>query len=176
MRAKKVEINRAPVLTLWAAVVAERLGYDPDTALTLGKAVAGLNAQSKGKRIGIFGPGKENPIKVRRKHEKQNKEMSLSLLGRPLTVIRTSEGLRASIKGKMIEPKSVQDYLCLKFGDDLGVVRKAMETLSHAYDKEDLALRAYSLYEKFRPAIPKGEKGWGAHGTLDLSRIVSLTP
>jgi hypothetical protein len=29
------------VLTLWAAVVAERLGHPPDTALTLGGAVAG---------------------------------------------------------------------------------------------------------------------------------------
>lgn len=42
-----VTINRAPVLTLWAAVVAERLGFDHDEALTLGKAVAGLTAQSK---------------------------------------------------------------------------------------------------------------------------------
>ncbi len=34
-----VEINRAPVLTLWATIVAEREGHDPETALTLGKAV-----------------------------------------------------------------------------------------------------------------------------------------
>jgi len=40
----KIRINRAPVLTLWAAVVAERLGFDRDTALTLGQAVAGLSA------------------------------------------------------------------------------------------------------------------------------------
>ena len=51
-----VQINRAPVLTLWATVVAERLGYSRDEALTLGKAVAGLNAQSKGRRLGIFKP------------------------------------------------------------------------------------------------------------------------
>lgn len=44
--AKKLQINRAPVLTLWVVVVAERLGYDESAALTLGKAVAGLNAQS----------------------------------------------------------------------------------------------------------------------------------
>ena len=43
-----ITINRAPVLTLWAAVVAERLGFDRDEALTLGRAVAGLNAYSKG--------------------------------------------------------------------------------------------------------------------------------
>ena len=39
-----VSINRAPVLTLWAAVVAERLGFDREEALTLSKAVAGLTA------------------------------------------------------------------------------------------------------------------------------------
>ena len=43
-----IKINRAPVLTLWAAVVAERLGFDRATALTLGQAVAGLSAHAKG--------------------------------------------------------------------------------------------------------------------------------
>lgn len=47
MGSARIRINRAPVLTLWAAVVAERLGYEEETALTLGKAVAVLNAQSK---------------------------------------------------------------------------------------------------------------------------------
>lgn len=41
-----VAINRAPVLTLWAAIVAERLGFDWEEALTLGRAVAGLNTYS----------------------------------------------------------------------------------------------------------------------------------
>lgn len=39
-RAETVRINRAPVPTLWAAVVADRLGFDRDTAPTLGQAVA----------------------------------------------------------------------------------------------------------------------------------------
>jgi hypothetical protein len=43
-----VMVNRAPVLTLWAAVVAEVLGFEHDEALTLGRAVAGLNTYSKG--------------------------------------------------------------------------------------------------------------------------------
>lgn len=33
-----IRINRAPVLKLWATVVAERLGFEHDEALTLGKA------------------------------------------------------------------------------------------------------------------------------------------
>ena len=44
MTTKTILINRAPVLTLWAAVVAERLGFNRDEALSLGKALAGLTA------------------------------------------------------------------------------------------------------------------------------------
>jgi hypothetical protein len=57
MPAPTISINRAPVLTLWAAVVAKRLGFDEDEALSLGKALAGLNAQAKGRRLGIPGEG-----------------------------------------------------------------------------------------------------------------------
>jgi hypothetical protein len=56
---RTVLVNRAPVMTLWASVVAERLGFDRDEALSLGRAVAGLNAQSKGWRIGVFKPHEE---------------------------------------------------------------------------------------------------------------------
>jgi hypothetical protein len=48
-----IRVNRAPVLTLWATVVAERLGYPPDTALTLGRFVAGSSARAKARRLGI---------------------------------------------------------------------------------------------------------------------------
>ncbi|HKI85544.1 MAG TPA: hypothetical protein VKA53_02245 [Thermoanaerobaculia bacterium] len=51
-----ITINRAPVLTLWAAVVAERLGFEWEEALTVGRAVAGLNAYAKGVRLGLFTP------------------------------------------------------------------------------------------------------------------------
>jgi len=53
---RTIRINRAPVLTLWAAVVAERLGFDHEAALTMGRAVAGLNAYSKGVSLGLFEP------------------------------------------------------------------------------------------------------------------------
>ena len=47
-----VVVNRAPVLTLWAAVVAERLGHPAETALTLCRAVAGSAARVKARNIG----------------------------------------------------------------------------------------------------------------------------
>jgi len=39
---------------------------------------------------------------------------------------------------------------------------------------EELAAGAYGLYEQFRPAIPAGESGWGAAGTLSLAKIRKL--
>ena len=41
-------VNRAPVLTLWAAIAAERLGPPPNTALGLASAIAGTVARTKG--------------------------------------------------------------------------------------------------------------------------------
>jgi hypothetical protein len=46
-----IRVNRAPVLTLWAAVVAERLGYPPDTALTPGRFVTGSSARAKAETL-----------------------------------------------------------------------------------------------------------------------------
>ena len=71
MAQDRILINRAPVLTLWAAVVAERLGFDRKEAFSLGKAVAGLTAQSKGRRLGIFTP---IPAVVRKVREQQRDE------------------------------------------------------------------------------------------------------
>ena len=82
MTSDAFRINRAPVLTLWASVVAESLGFDPDEALTLGKALAGLTAQSKGQRLGIFTPSPEAVRKERAKKAKAAGVLRVALLGR----------------------------------------------------------------------------------------------
>jgi len=172
MVVKAVTINRAPVLTLWATVVAERLGFSRDEALTLGKAVAGLNAQSKGRRLGIFHPSKEEPARAREREA--GEVFFIQMVGRPVPAINTEDGLRAAIKGKPIDPGSVGRYLEKKFGEDLSAVREAMEALAEAFDPQELAGKSYSLYREFRPQIPAGKRGWGAKGELNLDYIRSL--
>ena len=95
MTRKKIKINRAPVLTLWAAVVAARLGYEQNTSLTLGKAVAGLNAQSKGRRLGIYEEKKETDAEKDKKPAKQASLEFIELLGRGIPVVKTAKGMRA---------------------------------------------------------------------------------
>ena len=46
-----------------------------------------------------------------------------------------------------------------------------MWKLAKAYRPKELADEAYSLYEKFRPEIPAGQRGWGAEGELDLELL-----
>jgi len=163
-------VNRAPVLTLWAAVVAEALGFEHDEALTLGRAVAGLNAYSKGVSLGLFQPA---PKEVKEQRQKMRKEemVTIDLLHRAVPAKRTDEGLRALSGESPIHPGSVQRYLESKFGDALDEVYKAMVDLAKSIELSRLAEKAYGLYEKFRPAIPPGKKGWGASGKLDLDLI-----
>jgi uncharacterized membrane protein len=169
-----VTVNRAPVLTLWASVVAERLGFDRAEALTLGKTVAGLNAQSKGRALGIFAPSKKAEAERRRKGLRQGETTSVLLLHRAVPCVRTADGLRALNKDRPVEPDSVERYLAAKFGDALAATRRAMEQLARAMDPETLAEKAYGLYEAFRPEVPKGTRGWGKAGVLSLERIRSL--
>jgi len=165
-------INRAPVLTLWATTVAERLGFDRDEALSFGKAVAGLNAQSKGQRLGIYKPAPQEVKKARAR--KRGEEFWVEICGRQVPAISTPDGIRAVLKSQPIDPNGVERYLESKFGESLGTVRSAMRSLAKAIRPEDLAKQAFSLYEGFRPAIPEGVRGWGAKGNLDIDRILSL--
>jgi len=174
MTREVVSVNRAPVLTLWAAVVAERLGYDHEASLTLGKAVAGLNAQSKGRRLGIFKPA-ERPEEAPPKKARPGEQFWVQLLGRVIPATATPGGIRAIVEDRTIEPRSVERYLEGKFGEALESVRRVMADLARAYKPEDLARQAFSLYERFRPAIPEGVRGWGAKGELDLDRIRALS-
>jgi hypothetical protein len=163
-------VNRAPVLTLWASVVAERLGYDREAALSLGKALAGLNAQSKGRRLGIYKPA-ERVEGAPPKKARLGEELWVELLGRPIPAKTTEKGIRAVDQDRPIEAAGVERYLAGKFGEALQAVRKAMDELARVFKPEELAVRAFSLYERFRPAIPEGVGGWGAKGELDLNAI-----
>jgi hypothetical protein len=172
MTEHNILINRAPVLTLWATTVAERLGFDQDEALSVGKAVAGLNAQSKGQRLGIFKPV---PQEVKRaRAQKRGEEFLIEICGRQVPAINTPNGVRAVIKNQPIDAMSVERYLESKFGSSLGTARSAMRDLAKAFRPEQLRTNAFRLYEEFRPAIPAGVRGWGAKGSLDIDRIRSL--
>src|SRR5512134_3475921 len=135
-----LRINRAPVLTLWAAVVAERLGWPVETALTCGQAVAGMTAHAKGVRLGIYARSEHRP------HEPAppppagaiGAVHNIALLGRNVPVVQTKAGLRAVSKGEIAKPEAVTRYLAGRFGDALESAREAMQRLAASVPAEDL--------------------------------------
>ena len=169
-----VQVNRAPVLTLWAAVVAERLGHDPETAITLGRAVAGLSARAKAKAIGIAEEGHESGDlrdEARKQGQGRHRQKAVHLLGRDLPVVEVDGSLRALDHDKPASAQAAAGYVRRAFGEHLASVRKAMEELGSTLDPDELNRVAFRLYERVRPEVAAGTKGWGAKGVLDLARI-----
>jgi hypothetical protein len=46
-----------------------------------------------------------------------------------------------------------------------------MDRLVRSYEPKELGERAFELYERFRPKIPAGVKGWGAQGKQGVGVI-----
>src|SRR3954454_5168634 len=108
--ADMIRINRAPVLTLWAAVVAERLGFDRATAPTLGQAAAGLSAYARGVSLGVI---EKRPKLVREQSDRlaKGEQFRVDLLGLGVPAVRTPDGLRAVNKGKPGSSVQIERYL-----------------------------------------------------------------
>ena len=150
--------------------MAELLGIEHEEALSIGRPVEGLNAYSKGVSLGLFRPTSKEVKEQRRKMRKEE-TVSIDLLHRAVPAKHTDEGLRGLSGESPIHPQSVQKYLESKFGDALEEVSRAMLELAKSLPHSQLAENAYALYERFRPEIPPGKKGWGASGKLDLDLI-----
>jgi len=170
-----LKINRAPVLTLWAAIVAMRLGHPQDTALTLGRAVAGSAARVKARSIG----------REERKADRDADTPELRpdhvtapvfLLGKNIRLLPNADGeLRAADGDQPADPAAVQRYLAKAFSNRLDAVRDAMDELAGRYEPADLNRIGFRLYERFRPEVPAGKTGWGARGELDIDKILAAT-
>jgi hypothetical protein len=129
---KQVLINRAPVLTLWVAVVAEREGYTFEEGLSFGKFISGLFARTKGKRIGIFDDEMESEVQKaaekggskNRKKRKLDEVERFEVFGMKLPGKRLESGLRPAVQnGKPIYPNVVNAYLHRASGVDFDPVK-----------------------------------------------------
>jgi hypothetical protein len=169
----EILINRAPVFTLWGTVVARHMGYAEDEALSLAKVMAGLTAQQKGRRLGIYEGHDVGGSKVPCKTG-LGEVLWITLCERPVPARRMPEGIRGVQGADPEDPAKAAAYLQQKFGEHYPLVRQAMEELASSFAKEELEAKAYKMYEQFRPAIPAGRAGWGAKGKLDLAFIRGL--
>jgi hypothetical protein len=170
-----IQVNRAPFLTLWASVVARRLGYDEPESLTLGKAVAGQTAAAKGKRLGIYSArSPDEKGEIERKRDSLGAE-TIEFMDRRIACVRTQDGLRSLADARPVDPESVRRYLRSKFKEHLPTVEQLLTRLASTFEPNQLEREAMDLYMTLRPAVPAGSQGWGKPGILDLDGIDRLT-
>jgi hypothetical protein len=164
-------VNWAPVLTLWAAIVAERLRHPPDTALSLASYVAGTAARAKAQRLGIT----EDSDGARSKAEERatKKHETVRLLGRDIALAHDEDGvvLADGGDGKPQHSAPVRAYVEKAFGRRLAEVEAAMRKLAASLEPDELNHVGFHLYERFRPEVPADVRGWGAKGELDLGKV-----
>src|SRR5262249_41283648 len=101
----------------------------------------------------------------------KREEFRIDVCGRSIPAKKTPSGVRAVVGDKAIDPESVRAYLAKAFGDNLDAVRAAMTNLAAAFTPDTLAVKAFGLYEKCRPTVAGGQRGWGQKGQLDLELI-----
>ncbi|WP_043359083.1 hypothetical protein [Belnapia sp. F-4-1] len=169
MQETAIRVNRAPVLTLWAAVVAERLGHLPATALSLASVVAGTAARAKARRLGLA-EDRASPDQPGGAPAPARKVTRL--LGRDIPIAAGKDGALLAVRDGHPAPAApVEAYLARALGPHLGEVRAAMEGLADRLEPEELNRIGFRLYEAFRPEVPEDVSGWGAKGRLELARI-----
>jgi len=170
----EIVINRAPFLTLWASVVARRLGFDEDEALTLGRAVSGLTAQSKGRNLGVFTPASEEAREKVRADREAIDAGTVEMMNGAIPCVKTEDGLRALSKASPIDPAGVRKYLAGRFKGALSEVERKLVELAETFAPEELNAAAMDVYMRLRPNVPKGRAGWGKAGVLEIDKIDAL--
>ena len=96
-----IRVNRAPVLALWATVVAERLGYPPETGLPLGRFAAGSSARAKARRLGVSDEKQDAEERHARAAELKPRRQTARLLGRDIPLLAADDDtLHADDDGK----------------------------------------------------------------------------
>lgn len=168
-----VQINRAPVLDLWASVVTHFIYPDLEwkTCLSAGSAISTLCAISKGKAIGTIDPAEDSEKKDHEREERKKKEGELD----EIEVM----GFKLKVKNSLVlvsgKPKTENEAAQKKkFGEEqYERVKALMENCLQIWkgDEEELNGKAFKMYEKFRPGVAAGQQGWGRKGELEMDRL-----
>ncbi|KAJ2936939.1 hypothetical protein H1R20_g179, partial [Candolleomyces eurysporus] len=162
LKSKFIVVNRAPVMTAWATVVAERLNFKREEALSIE-----MNAVSKGITLGLYDKKKEQGLEA----STNGAQPYVELIGRRVPVYRTQdEQWRALSNSNPVSPMTAFGYLSRSFRQALPHVIGTMRLLAESYDPSELNAKAWILYTSFRPEIDQ----WGKKSQLFCSKILAL--
>ncbi|OAX44571.1 hypothetical protein K503DRAFT_825731 [Rhizopogon vinicolor AM-OR11-026] len=166
LKTKSTVVNRAPLMTAWATIVAERLGFEREEALSIASVYTDMNAISKGVSLGLFDESRKKEIEP----IKDGTQPYVDLLGRrPLYQTRT-ETWRALTNASPALPSTAYSYISHAFRQTTPYVIGALRLLAESFPPPELNKKGFALYAEFRPDVD----GWGKRGEVRCEQILSL--
>ncbi|KAF9268051.1 hypothetical protein L218DRAFT_918285 [Marasmius fiardii PR-910] len=166
LRTKSVVINRAPLMTAWATVVAERMGFQREEALSIASVYTEMNAISKGVSLGIFKAGKEKGLDAAR----GGTQPYVDFIGRRPLYQNQKDQWRALLNGTPATPSAAYGYISRSFRQTTPHIIGALRLLVNSYSPQEINNKAWSLYADFRPEV----NGWGKRSEVQCSTILDL--
>jgi len=167
LKTKFAIVNRAPVMTAWAMVVAERMGFKRQEALSIASVYTELNGTSKGVKLGIYEEEKGKGMEA----TQEGSQPYVDFIGRRIPVLYTQTSQwRALLKGELVTPSSAYKYITGAFRQTTGHIVGAMRLLAATYPHQELNRLAFSLYAEFRPETD----GWGKKAEIRCENILNL--
>ncbi|CAO2649855.1 Nn.00g011470.m01.CDS01 [Neocucurbitaria sp. VM-36] len=172
----KITINRAPVLQLWSACVTHSVYPELDwkTCLSAGSAISTICAVAKGRSIGTVPEKDVSEEKKKKKQDAKKNQKDLENIEVMHFNLRLKDGLALVGSGDAKGKPGNEEAVKKKFGDEeYQKVRIAFEKALGSWkgEEEELSKKAFEFYEKFRPDVKSGQKGWGRKGELSLEKV-----
>ncbi|KAF8165272.1 hypothetical protein B0H34DRAFT_793681 [Crassisporium funariophilum] len=166
LKTKFIVVNRAPVMTAWATIVAERMHFSREEALSIASVYTEMNAKSKGVSLGIYKREEERGIEA----AKNGTQPYVELMGRrPLYRTQTGQW-RALSNGTPVPPGTAFSYISRSFRQTTSHCIGALRLLAESYTPQDLNDKAWSLYAQFRPEVNE----WGKRSEFHCKTILGL--
>ncbi|KAF4602044.1 hypothetical protein EYR40_005245 [Pleurotus pulmonarius] len=163
---KSVVVNRAPVMSAWATVVAERMGFNREEALSIASVYTEMNAISKGVALGIFDKSRANDASASR----NGSQPYVDFIGRR-SLYETQNGQwRAILNGSPASPGTAFGYISRSFKHLTPFVLGSLQLLAQSYSQKEINEKAWGLYAEFRPTVD----GWGQRSVMKCADILAL--
>ncbi|KAJ7228585.1 hypothetical protein GGX14DRAFT_547571 [Mycena pura] len=166
LKTKSTVVNRAPLLTAWATLVAERLGFQREEALSIASVYTEMNAISKGVSMGVYKQGSEIGMEA----SPGGSQPYVDLMGRRPLFRTQSSQWRALSGGVAVQPSTAFSYISRALRQTTPHVIGAMRLLVTSYSPEEINTKAWGLYAEFRPEV----NGWGARAEVKCEMILGL--
>ncbi|KAF7355388.1 Glutamine synthetase [Mycena sanguinolenta] len=168
LKTKSTVVNRAPLMTAWSTLVAERLGFQREEALSIASVYTEMNAVSKGVSMGIYKPGTQFQRSL--EAAKEGSQPYVELMGRrPLFKTQDSQW-RALSNGTVVHPSTAFAYISRALRQTTPHIIGALRLLVESFTPEEINARGWALYADFRPDV----KGWGERAEVKCETILSL--